>query len=379
MFFIHFVKKFISEATSYSAALMVALAIAYLFHILATRFLGIPGYAEFSKYFGILTFLIIPTNTIQSFVAREIVQGKNCSGYIMKKMIYILVPISIILLFLGNGYLVISLFIILYLLSIYRGLLQGEFKKLSLSLNLVLEAVFRISLLFVLIKIFNLGYIGALLSFGIAYFLVFIPGFKVKYGTEKIDLKPLISFIFASIIIFYPTSMTLYLSSYSLSDTLLSSFGIIILLSKFVIFVSLAIGMAYLPRAMKGDKIKNLLFSILALVIVSLPFVVYPKMFTVFFPKSYSTFLIDYLPLATVSMLLMGISYLIMNYFWSKKQDWYLIIPGIIYIILQTIFSFSKDLNLQIIGMLISSSILLILLFSSKFLKDFLNKIHFVS
>ena len=371
-------KKFISEATSYSIALIIALGIAYFFHMLATRFLGVSGYAEFSKYFGILIFLTIPTTTLQSFVAREVVQGKNCSGYIIKKLLYLLVPISIILIFLGNGYSAISLFIILYFLSIYRGILQGEFKKIKLSINLILEAVFRILLLLLLIKIFKFGYIGALLSFGIAYFLVFIPGLRFKYGNEKINLKPLISFIFASIIIFYPTSIILYLSSYSLSISQLSSFGIIILLSKFLIFISLALGMAYLPRAMNGERVKNLLISILSLFLVTIPFIFYPKFFTFFFPKFYSSYLIQYLPLSTISMLIMGISYLLMNYFWSKKKDWYLIIPGIIYITIQTFFSFSKNLNLQILGMIISSSTLLVLLISSRFLEDFLNKVHFV-
>ncbi len=356
-------KKILSETTLYTSSLLTALIIAYVFHMVATRFLGISGYAEFSRYFGILLFLTIPTTTIQSFVAREIARGKNCAGYIMKVLLYFLIPISLLFIFMGKGYLPISLFIFLYVLSIYRGILQGKFRKFSLSFNLIIEPVVRVIFLIIFLKI-GLGFVGALLAFGVGYLFALTPGIKTKYGKEKVNIKPILSFVFVSIIIFYPTSITLYIASNYLQTNEMSAFSLIILISKVLIFISLALGMAYLPRAVKGRR--SLLPSSLILIISSLPLIFFPKVATFFFPKFYSTYFIRYLPLASVSMLLIGISYLLINQLWSKGKDWIILIPGSIYIISQTIFSTSRSLNIQIYGLFISSLILLTILLISK-------------
>ncbi len=366
---------FIKETTMYTGSLGAALLISYAFHVLATRFLGVVGYGTFSKYFGLLSFLTLPTFLVQSYVAREIASGKNPMKSVLLDLMKILIPIAVILPLIDYNFAYVSVAIVAYAVYIYRGYLQGKHDSKTLSLNLLLEPIFRVGFLVLLVYFLNLSFGGALLSFTLAYLIVLLPGLKVKWGNDKSNLISLLIFIVVSVAISIPTTLGITLASNVLPPAELSQYSILLLLSKLMVFLSFSVGMAYLPLAVennlkKKDSKKEFHISIYILIAAALIFIVFPQFFAFFFPEDYHDALVSYLPLFSVSMLLIGVSYIIINKMWAQRLDKYTLIPALIFIALEIYFTSTlNSLHAQAIGLFVSSIILL----SSTALINFLS------
>ncbi len=367
--------KFIKETSMYTLALGSALLISYAFHILATRLLGVVGYGVFSKYFGLLTFLTLPTFLVQSYVAREIASGRNPTKRVLIDLMKVLIPIAILLPIFDFNFIFISVAIISYALYIYRGYLQGKHDSRTLSINLVLEPIFRVIFLLLLVYFFHIGFAGALLAFTLAYIVVLIPSYKIEWGSDKANLLSLLIFFVVSLAVTFPTSLGLTLASYSLSPVELSKYSVLILLSKLLVFISFSIGMAYLPLAVENynnhrSSKREFHISIYLLIAASFLFIIYPKFFTFFFPSDYSTAIITHLPILSISMLLIGISYIFMNKMWAERKDYFTLIPSSVFIAMQLYFLKTYNtLHLQSLGLLYSSITLLILTLLFNFVK----------
>ncbi len=364
--------KFINESLYYSGALIGALLVSYFFHMIATRLLGISGYGLFSKYFGIFSFLTLPTFLVQSYVAREVALGKNPSKSVIIDVMKILIPIAIILPIFDINFVVVSTGIIAYFLYVYRGYLQGKHFKKILSLNIFFEAVVRVGFLILLVYFFKMNFYGAILAFTFTYIVMSLPSVKMPWGSDKSNLLSLFSFLVAAVTISLPTTIGLFMASYALPLTELSRYSVNILLSKILVFVAISLGMSFLPNSVENKKeIKfNFKISLYTLLIFALILSVAPHLFAYLFPPEYSLAIIKYLPVFTLGMLLIGISYMLMNVLWAEREDKLIFLPNAIFILIYTYFVLiSHTIYSQAIGLLLSSTTLLASLILIKFLK----------
>ena len=198
--------------------------LAYAFHFIAGRMLGPQDYGVFGALMALFMLVALPAGAlslaITKYTARfdsENEVGKiavlrrkiqkdvlSFSGVIL---LFILVFSKLIADFLRIASVIPVIIVGItlafsLLLPVNRGILQGMKKFRALSFNSIVEAFSRV-LLLVLFLFLGYGVSGAILAYGLAYFVAFLwifPNIKETREAitvaEKIESKPIYRFIF---------------------------------------------------------------------------------------------------------------------------------------------------------------------------------------
>lgn len=195
--------------------LVIGNILAFAFHLIVGRMLGPVEYGVFGALISLYTIIALPAGAISSAITKftsKLYSDKDYIGIgILRKEISKrawIVSIIIFLIIAGLSvfiadYLKINSFIPVVIvgvnlifamvLPVNRGILQGLRKYGHFSVNVIIEAVSRLGLVFVLL-FFGLGVDGAILAYGLGYLAAFIAVFpfiretKTK-ETGKVNMK----------------------------------------------------------------------------------------------------------------------------------------------------------------------------------------------
>ncbi len=293
----------------YAFSMFLSLGFALIYHVVATHVLTPAEYANLSVWLAPIVATAILAMGYQQYVAREIAKGKPAKFY---WVLFCFVPIFLLLSFFNKNFLAYVFLPFIFLLSYYRGLMQN-WRKPELSFNLIFEAGLRVMLLIFLI---SLGVLGALLSFTLPFLLASLPSLgRLKVNISSFDP----SFLYFSLSMFllhFPTNFSIMLASLVLSATSVAKLAAFLNLSKAILLISGTSLMEFLVEEAKRKGSKLLPLSIILL--VTLPFVVFPQITGIF--GSFYVSSLEFRVLS-ISMSLASILFLYVNHLWSHGKE----------------------------------------------------------
>ena len=219
----------VKNSTILAVGIVVSNLLAYLFHFIAGRTLGPSEYGVFGALMALFLFTALPASALgfalSKFTSRFFAQNDLAKIAQLRARITLAVMIFSSLIFLlvilfswsiagflkiGSNIPVIVVGIMLifaFLLPVNRGVLQGMKKFRALSLNTIIEALSRL-LLLILFLYLGYGVNGALIAYGLAYFIAFLMIFLYIKETNlqtslagRLDLRPVYKFIFQVLIV----------------------------------------------------------------------------------------------------------------------------------------------------------------------------------
>jgi O-antigen/teichoic acid export membrane protein len=208
---------------------IVSNMLAYAFHFIAGRMLGPEEYGEFGALMALFLLVALPATAlgfaITKFTSRFLADNKlGHIAWLRKKiqndvllfaatmLLFIILFSNKIALFLkiesNTAIIIVGITLVAALiLPVNRGVLQGMKKYAVFSWNNIIESFFRLLLLIGLLYM-GYGVNGAILAYGLAYFIAFLLIFPfIKETrlavsiTDKIDIKPIYKFIFLVLLV----------------------------------------------------------------------------------------------------------------------------------------------------------------------------------
>src|SRR3989344_9240906 len=309
------------------SSILIANIFAYLYHIFIARYLGPASYGELGSLLAIFMILSVPIGTIQTVITKYISRfhNRNEDGKVgslifssIKKLFYyglfafifvsVLSPFIASFLKIDSSIPVIIVgFTVLFsvLLPVNRGALQGLQKFNALAVNNVLEAVFRL-LLGIVLVVLGFGVSGALLAFGLGYFVAFLIAFVSlkKYFDKRdgnINVKEIYKFtlpvflavLFINLIVNLPTVFIKHFYSSEFTGL----WNVSLTLARIILFLATAISLVMFAKVSSSSNslekkklFKNsLIYVILGSLIVSLIFFFFSKeILVILFGSAYS-------------------------------------------------------------------------------------------
>jgi|SRR3989344_7557852 len=268
-------------------SVVIANIFAYIFHIYMARELGPASYGELGSLLAIFMILSVPVGVIQTVITKYIARfhSGNEEGKVgslifsaIKKLFYyglftfilisVLSPFIADFLHIDSSIPVIIVgFTVLFsvILPVNRGALQGLQKFNALAINNVLEAVFRL-LLGILLVVIGFGVSGALLAFGLGYFLAFLIAFisLQRYFDKrdnKIDVKEIYRFtlpvfltvLFINLLVNLPT---VFIKHYY-SAEFTGLWNVALTLARAILFVSSSISLVMFSKISSLENLKE--------------------------------------------------------------------------------------------------------------------------
>jgi len=209
------------------AGVIISNILAYIFHIYVGRSLGPVDYGVFGALMALFMIIALPAGAISYAITKFTAKFNskkeyNKIGLLRKKSTMRVVIYSFVLIFIISlsskliaNYLkidsVLPIFFVGFtlifamILPVNRGILQGMKKFKIYSWNTIIEASARLGLV-VLLLFFGLKVNGAILAYGLGYFIAFLfvfPFIKETNNKEKIslDMKPIYRFILLVLIV----------------------------------------------------------------------------------------------------------------------------------------------------------------------------------
>ena len=297
------------------SSIMIANIFAYLFHIFMARYLGPASYGELGSLLAIFMILSVPIGTIQTVITKHISRfhNRNEDGKVgslifssIKKLFYyglfafilvsVLSPFIASFLKIDSSIPVIIVgFTVLFsvLLPVNRGALQGLQKFNALAVNNVLEAVFRL-LLGIVLVFFGLGVNGALIAFGLGYFVAFLIAFisLKKYFDKRdgnINVKEIYRFtlpvflavLFINLIVNLPT---VFIKHYYTAE-FTGYWSVSLTLARIILFISGSTSTVMFSKISSSENIneikrifkQSLLYVAISSLLISLTFFFFSK------------------------------------------------------------------------------------------------------
>ena len=268
-------------------SIMIANVFAYIFHIFMARSLGPALYGEFGSLLAIFMILAVPVGTIQTVITKYIARfhSKNEEGKvgslifssIRKLFIYGLfafILVSVLSPFIASflkidsstPVIIVGLTVLFsVLLPVNRGALQGLQKFNALAINNILESIFRL-LLGVVLVVFGFGVNGALLAFGLGYFIAFLIAFisLKKYFNKrdnKIDVEEIYKFtlpvflavLFINLIVNLPTVFIKHFYSSEFTGL----WNVALTLARIILFVSSSVSLVMFSKVSSLESLKE--------------------------------------------------------------------------------------------------------------------------
>jgi len=268
-------------------SIMIANIFAYLFHIFMARYLGPASYGELGSLLAVFMILSVPVGTIQTVITKYIARfhSKNEEGKVgslifssIRKLFYYglfaFILVSTLSPFISsflkiNSFIPIIVvgFTVLFsvLLPVNRGALQGLQKFNALAVNNVLEAVFRL-LLGIVLVVLGFGVNGALLAFGLGYFIAFLIAFVSlkKYFDKRdgnINVKEIYKFtlpvflavLFINLIVNLPTVFIKHFYSSEFTGL----WNVSLTLARIILFVSSSVSLVMFSKVSSLESLKE--------------------------------------------------------------------------------------------------------------------------
>ena len=365
------IKRFLQSRLLRESALLWVGSLAghvsnYLFHVVTGRLLGPVGYGILASLIAVLYIVMVPGLTIRTVVMKFTAEREADKDYsailsmfnrLSKRLflagmclflIFVVLsrPISSFL----NIDSVLPLillsfsFLVIYVIPVNRGIIQGLQKFFRLSVNLSIGAVFKLALGFFLIYLgfsVNGAIIGIVLGMFIAYGESFLPIrflFKER-ASDSIRLKSIahysipVFFTLLCLTAFY--NVDIIIVKHFMSSVQAGLYSGLSIIGKIVIFASLGIVWVMFPKVTslysKNEEHGHYLLYVLVVIsvvggaIVSAYFLI-PKFIVS------TLFGVKYLPVAPymgafgVAMLLLSLSYALANYYLAIQETKYIYI-----------------------------------------------------
>jgi len=282
------IKRLIKYSSVMFVATIIANLFSYLFHVYMGRTLGPGDYGMLGSLLAAFYILSVPLEAISTTMTKFVSEfkAKNEYGKIASLFFsstrklsrygiitfvvmslsswliadFLKIPSHIPIILMG------ILVVFSVLLSISRGVLRGLQNFNRLGLNLILEALMRL-LCGVLLVSIGLGVYGALLSYGLAYFLAFLLilvslRFLWAKKPASIDVPAVYKFSFPTLIMFtclmVMTNIDLLLVKHFFISEKAGIYTAVSVLGKVILFVSGAFAATMFPiaselNARKGD------------------------------------------------------------------------------------------------------------------------------
>src|SRR3989344_1285742 len=269
------------------SSIMIANVFAYLFHIFMARNLGPASYGEFGSLLAIFMILSVPVGTIQTVITKFVSRfnSKNEDGKVgslifssIKKLFYyglfafilvsLLSPFIAKFLHIDSSIPVIIVgFTVLFsvILPVNRGALQGLQKFNALAVNNVLESVFRLLLGSVLV-VLGFGVSGALLAFGLGYFVAFLIAFVSlkKYFDKRdgnINVKEIYKFTLPVFVLGLIMNLLINLPTVFIKHFYSSEFtglwNVALTLARIILFVSSSVSLVMFSKISSLESLKE--------------------------------------------------------------------------------------------------------------------------
>src|SRR3989344_4076639 len=297
------------------SSILIANIFAYLYHIFIARYLGPASYGELGSLLAIFMILSVPVGTIQTVITKYIARfhSRNEEGKVgslifssIRKLFYYglstFIFVSILSPFISSFLkidssipIIIVGFTVLFsvILPVNRGALQGLQKFNALAVNNVLEAVFRL-LLGILLVVIGFGVNGALLAFGLGYFIAFLIAFVSlkKYFDKRdgnINVKEIYKFtlpvflavLFINLIVNLPTVFIKHFYSSEFTGL----WNVALNLTRTILFISSSISLVMFSKVSlsksQSERKKilgnSLFYIIVSSLLISLVFFFYSK------------------------------------------------------------------------------------------------------
>lgn len=340
----------------------------YLFHLLMGRFLGPVNYGVLASIVSILYYLMVPTTTIAVIVMKftaeyeiEGNRGKTHSLFVRltKQLLAISAVIFVVMAaaspliasFLNFDsvvpiLLVSAVILVTYVLPINRGIMQGQQKFGTLSVNLILETVIKlavgIALVFAGFAV-NGAVIGIVLAMAVAYAFSFLPLRKI-FSETSAGIASLREVWTYSVPVFVTL---LCLNSYYSIDIILvkhflpavdaGHYSGLSILGKIVVFASLAIVGVMFPIVAGKHKAEERHGHILGYTLgmvglvsgaIVASYAVAPELLIkILFGVKYLP-VAPYLAIFGASMFMLSISGALANYFLAINKTFFIYIMG---------------------------------------------------
>lgn len=309
----------LKNSTIVIAGVIVSNLLAYLFHFLAGRMLGPEEYGAFGALMSLYLLIALPAGAL-SFGVTKYTAVFNSENEFKK--------IALLRKKVQNNVLIFSGFVLLLILVLSRviadflkiasvvpviivgvtlvcallypinmGILQGMKKFRAFSLNAVVESFSRVVLLAFFLWL-GYGTNGAILAYGLAYFIAFLLVFphikeinRQTAAGDKMELKVIYRFIFQVLFINIILQVILNVPSLVIKHFYSSEFTgywiAALNIAKISLFVSVAIAQVMFPEiAGEKDQItkkkifrKAVLLVLLSSSIIALMFLTLPGLF----------------------------------------------------------------------------------------------------
>ncbi len=316
----------IRDSITFFSASMILNITAYLFHLYMGRVLGPSSYGILGALLSITYILNVPLTVIQTSVTKFAAQYKakkeinkintllissikrlSIFGIIGTIIFFILSPLIGYFLHIKIEYLFILSPIIIFslLLPLTRGILQGLQRFNSLSLNMILEGLIKLSLGILLVYMgLNIG--GAILaiifSFVIAFFLTFIP-LKQFLVIKNMNINTKEIYNYTIPVLIALTSLTfiytidIFIVKHFFNEIEAGYYAALSLIGKIIFFGTFAIANVMFPKVAEmhasnkpNKKImnKSLLLTLTGASIAVIIYFIFPKLIiTLLFGKDY--------------------------------------------------------------------------------------------
>lgn len=320
-----------------------------LFHFISGRLLGDALYGTLAAIMGIVYIFNVPSEAIQTIMSKYTIRSANEAGKIkglLKKglknfFIFGIISFIIFVIFspligkflsIETSLIILAgvIMIVLFLISVNRGILQGLKRFSSLGLNFLIEGIIKLSFSVLLILI-GMQIYGALLGLIIGGLFAFLISFNslkdiIKSKSEKADTEGIRSYSLpviislAAITILY--SIDLILAKRFFPD-LAGQYAVISMLGKIIFFGTSPIGKAMFPLVSEKDHQKesshnllkkSILFVFILALLAWIVYFLFPKEIISLLYGEEFLGLSSYLLLPSAAMILLSLSNIFVYY-----------------------------------------------------------------
>jgi len=384
----------------------------YLFTLFMGRMLGPANYGILVALLSLMALITIPASVINTVAMRftavfksrnQIEKIRRLFSYLTKNLFLISLAAALILIvatpFINNFLKIPSkvpiillslLLILIFLIPITRGVLQGLQKFFALSVNICIDPLVKL-LLAVILVYFGFGVNGVIIALIVAsttaYFLSFIPlknlSLKFSRRDDQIGKKEIKGYsanvLWTLLLLTLLVNVDIILVKHFLSGQEAGFYGALSTMGKIVLFVSVPISGVMFPmvtsRYEKGEKhwklllVSLVLMTILGLLVLAVYFIAPAFSVKILFGNQYLA-IANLLPLFGLAMLLYSICFALATYFLSISKTTFLWPLTLITLLEIVLIWFYHDSFLTIIKILIFTFALTLAMLSGIYFKD---------
>ncbi len=350
----------LKNSTIVIAGVVISNLLAYVFHFIAGRMLGPEDYGEFGALMALYLIVALPVASlayaISKFTARFNTGNELGKIALLRKkmqndilifsclMLFLIIVFSKMISNFLNITSAVSIIIVGFtlvfalLLPVNNGILLGMKKFRALSMNAIIEAFARLVLLLVFLY---LGYSvnGAILAYGIAYFIAFLWTFPylkeirvAAMSVDKIEVKPIYKFIFQVLLVNIIVQSILNIPSLFVKHFYSSEFTgywtAALNIARISLFITGAISLVIFPEIAGEEvvQIRKKIFekaALLALIASSGMALIFFTMPQLFIKILYGSSYLDAVPILEwmgIAMIFIGLFQLYANYYLAKLK-----------------------------------------------------------